>query len=489
MNKRRKILTLVGLVVFGLIIFFHYCDSLFHRGQFKIGVSGAWHGGRYHEGAILMDVNVRDYGAIGNDIHDDTLAFRNALNAIRATGGTCTVPAGTYNIAASGIMGVSGNAAVTSNMHLVGDAQLVSKLHVHTAATGHLIRCGGEKFSVENLTIDMSNLDALTNVWPIAVTPIINYNVSMGWKIKNCRLINVGLGAIVVYASRNWTVDGCYVLCNNPSAHPIRKGILMTPSGPGHLSPTYGTITNNVLDGCPIGGGTSYTIWKNNHVYRNGWGAGIYTTFDGGRSVDDIFIANSCEFGNEGIDDSQNGRFFQTAGFELVSARSLILHNVANSNKGHGIVLFGPDNVMAFNRTMNNGTPTVHSSGIVVNGSTLTNLRSLNASRSIILGNISFDTRVAAGKTQDYGIWVARDWIRNVSVIANNFHGNAIGEGLYQNVQPNVSVLVGRDLFRHLPTPKQREMTRSLLDSSMNLTNNDYLVLNQLLTGSSLPTP
>ena len=40
--------------------------------------------------------NVRDYGAVGNGIHDDTSAIQAAINSLPSTGGTVFVPAGTY---------------------------------------------------------------------------------------------------------------------------------------------------------------------------------------------------------------------------------------------------------------------------------------------------------------------------------------------------------------------------------------------------------
>ena len=52
MNKKRKLLTVLALAVFGAIIFFHYCDPWFHQGQLEFGAGGAWHGGRYHAGSI-----------------------------------------------------------------------------------------------------------------------------------------------------------------------------------------------------------------------------------------------------------------------------------------------------------------------------------------------------------------------------------------------------------------------------------------------------
>lgn len=43
-------------------------------------------------------LSVRNYGALGDGIHDDTAAFQAAINALPAAGGTVDVPAGTYVI-------------------------------------------------------------------------------------------------------------------------------------------------------------------------------------------------------------------------------------------------------------------------------------------------------------------------------------------------------------------------------------------------------
>jgi polygalacturonase len=43
-------------------------------------------------------LNVRNYGAFGDGIHDDTAAIQRAINALPSTGGTVVIPAGTYMI-------------------------------------------------------------------------------------------------------------------------------------------------------------------------------------------------------------------------------------------------------------------------------------------------------------------------------------------------------------------------------------------------------
>jgi hypothetical protein len=47
-------------------------------------------------GSIVL--NVMNYGAFGNGVHDDTAAFQAAVKALPSTGGTVFVPAGTYMI-------------------------------------------------------------------------------------------------------------------------------------------------------------------------------------------------------------------------------------------------------------------------------------------------------------------------------------------------------------------------------------------------------
>lgn len=42
--------------------------------------------------------NIRDYGALGNGSHDDTIAFQNAIDSLPSDGGTVIVPAGSYLI-------------------------------------------------------------------------------------------------------------------------------------------------------------------------------------------------------------------------------------------------------------------------------------------------------------------------------------------------------------------------------------------------------
>lgn len=67
--------------------------------------------------------NVRDYGAAGDGVNDDTAAFQAAINSLPDSGGTVEVPAGTYKLDA--IVSVK----LRSYMHLKlsSDAKLVAR--------------------------------------------------------------------------------------------------------------------------------------------------------------------------------------------------------------------------------------------------------------------------------------------------------------------------------------------------------------------------
>ena len=65
-------------------------------------------------------VNVKDYGATGDGVTNDTAAFNKALASLAtAAGGRCLVPKGTYLISAVTNPAIASH--VSSNVHLVGE--------------------------------------------------------------------------------------------------------------------------------------------------------------------------------------------------------------------------------------------------------------------------------------------------------------------------------------------------------------------------------
>jgi Right handed beta helix region len=72
--------------------------------------------------ASAASINVRDKGAKGDGVHDDTQAFQAAIDALPGSGGTVVVPSGNYMIDASRAINLRSNML----LQMASDAQLTA---------------------------------------------------------------------------------------------------------------------------------------------------------------------------------------------------------------------------------------------------------------------------------------------------------------------------------------------------------------------------
>lgn len=108
-----------------------------------------------------MIFNVKDYGAIGDGVADDTAAIQAAINAASAAGGgQVYAPEGTY-IVSAGEEPSDGCLMLKSNVYLYGDGMGLTNIKVadgsDTKITGVIRSAYGEEthdFGISNLTID-----------------------------------------------------------------------------------------------------------------------------------------------------------------------------------------------------------------------------------------------------------------------------------------------------------------------------------------------
>ena len=460
-----------------------------------------------------MDVNVRDYGAVGDDATDDTLAFRNALNAIRATGGTCFVPPGVYKIAPTGITGSNNIAALTEGMHLMGmdgptppspDIPEVlptelqppaAFLSLHDPPTQDMVRGRDNNWSIEKMGFIWRNFYGSQSAIPVRALAL---GGGKGWKIDKCWFLAVGRAAISCTGAY-FTISDCYVFNQTTIAlgdgH-TPEGVVTTTSQ-NNTFPHHGKFIHNVIDGC-----AGFSTLGNNHLFKHNtvtnmsFASGFFeagTELNASQNRDNIYIGNTANFGKEGPDNYTHQAWTQARGFEIWTPYTLMFRNTATDNCGTGFALGCKSSVIAFNRAIDNGkdigNPShVHDDGFSSTGLSRSGAQFVNNSNTMYLGNTAIDTRPAGTKTQRYGIHVHTDRVRCLSVVGNNFHGNEIDEGIYLNNQPNVTVDKGRDMFRNTLDEKQRNMIRALLDADQyDLTDGQYVTLNQLLTGSTNP--
>ena len=78
-------------------------------------------------------VSVKNHGAYGDGVHDDTAAFQKAINALPSTGGTVTVPAGTY------IIDPTVNVRLRSKMRLQMDPNVILKAKSNAAERAYVL--------------------------------------------------------------------------------------------------------------------------------------------------------------------------------------------------------------------------------------------------------------------------------------------------------------------------------------------------------------
>ena len=336
-------------------------------------------------------VSVKTFGAVGDGVTNDTAAFSEALAACAADGGTCLVPEGTYLISASGISTERNKPSVVSGVHLKG-AGRASILKVAGMPTNHLLRCDGDKWSVENLTFDMGDYTP-PKAGFAAITGRGN-----NWRVANCAIVKSGKWAIQAYGGSNWSIEGNYINRTVPGAMPPTGGILVTAQN-GVWS-SHGRVSDNVCEGVGISFSGTDGIIARNRVNRSGSGSGIFVQGSPSTRSPKI-IGNICTGGSSGYDGALGGRWASVTGFEIWAPESVICDNVAHDNDAGGIAVGGQNSIVIANTAYNNGRGRAGFGGFVAR---VNPNRGASASHSIFIGNSAYDSRYPThNATQDYG--------------------------------------------------------------------------------------
>jgi parallel beta-helix repeat protein len=352
-------------------------------------------------------VNVKTFGAVGNGVTNDTEAFSAALKSVAdAGGGTCLVPKGTYLISASGITRVH-IAAVSSNVHLVGEGSRESVLKVNAMPTNHLLRCDGDKWSVENLTFDMGDY----------TPPKIGFAAIVcrgnNWRVAKCAIVKSGKWGIQAYGGSNWSIEGNYINRTVPGAMPPTGAILVTAQN--GVWPIRGRVTDNVCEGVGISFSGTDGVVARNRVNRSGSGSGIFV--QGAPSTHAATITgNICSEGSSGYDAAQAGKWWSVNGFEVWAPDSVICNNIAHDNDGGGFAIGGQNSIVIGNKAYNNGRGHHGYAGF---NARINLAKGTSASHSIFIGNSSYD--------QDYGYKEQGSGLSDIKQIGNDYNRNRIG--------------------------------------------------------------
>lgn len=273
-------------------------------------------------------VNIKDYGAVGDGVTDDTLAVQ---RAITNSTGAVYIPAGTYLIT-----GVT----LTTGKQLIGENRATSILKLKTALSGNgmINAVYADNIVVENLTIDGGSLVGTKNA-------LINFFGCNYARIENNTFINVdqfavGCNSMQYYIIRSnvflmtqlvgaW-IDASTVIPG--SGGPISTtGLVGTISAPGGVGGVQAAFTYST-DGTGAVIASSILFSTNGRGYLTNPTASFpavpgssCTARYGGAQVVAITCANTTVVG-EGIEISHN--YIEGAGTNFAIRNSNIFGNI-----------------------------------------------------------------------------------------------------------------------------------------------------------------
>ena len=366
-------------------------------------------------------VNVKELGAAGDGVTNDTGVFNKALAICAVHGGTCLVPKGTYLISASGI-----TSPVRSGVHLMGEGRGVSILKIAGMPSHPFLICNGNNWSVQHLTFDMQGYVPSSNLTCL-------HCLGDNWRVANCSIIGIGRFGITYGAGTNWWIEGNFISATAPTVtnHAIQG------FGESGLS-QYGHIIHNVIYGGPVILAGQDLVVSGNQVNGSRGGTGIGS--EARLHTKRLNITNNICTGGRGFDG-----YCWISGMELWAPDGVIANNICYDNDGTGLSVGGKNSVVRANYCFNNGAG-AGGFGIWARWQSAI----YNASGSIFVGNTATDTRYPKSTmTQTYGYFEQRGGLMRIRHMGNNYDGNKGGPTSYNLYgQPNVTEIQGNHAIR-----------------------------------------
>lgn len=189
-------------------------------------------------------INVKDYGARGDGITDDTGSIQNAINAASQQGIPLLFPQGTYDVK---------QLFVPGNTNLVGQGGIIKA----SSDSYSLLVVKGDHVSINGLTMEGSNrtyvgISVLANLNDVKISKTTIQNISQS--LNNPYPTHIPSGIRIYEGTKNIVVDG--VTIKNvfskykwvTGAPPIARGILITPNNDVN-SPSQVVVENSTIDG------------------------------------------------------------------------------------------------------------------------------------------------------------------------------------------------------------------------------------------------
>lgn len=343
---------------------------------------------------LSESVSVKDFGATGDGVTDDTAAIQAAIDA---SAGGVFIPAGTYLI--------SSYITLKSNLRLKGEGAVSTTLKcsggITTAALVGLSGSAVTDCVIEGIAIDGNSSVTSGSLRGIQITNGTR-NIITDCKVEDIRDNGINIAGDTDSVIRNTYINSTGN--GGGSGH----GINVTPTSNG-----TSIVNNRIYDTGSFGirlEGASECLIESNYIVGKTNGAvafadreglepiGITSTCTGVRIID-----NHCELGGDN-------------GISVSGGQAVVANNYVKSAWLHGIALYGPSPVCTGNTCVNNNQSVSvvgTKAGIYIDEST--------GGTAVVTGNTCFDLQ--STKTQEYGLKVSGT-VERLRLANNDFSNN-----------------------------------------------------------------
>jgi polygalacturonase len=263
-------------------------------------------------------INVRTAGAKGNGVHNDTAAFQAAINSLPSTGGTITVPAGTYMIDALRSINMRSHVRLALN----SGAKLVAL--PNSSQRSYMIKA----WKVTNVEItggaivgDRAKHRGTTGEWGMGIDIMGSSKVYVhDLKVSDCWGDGLYIGAIGSGSRAVLSTD--VTVKNVVSNNNRRQGLSFGPVNRVYVfnstfSNTHGTKPEAGIDIEPSTQGAAKNIRIESSKVTGNGGSGIEVQ----RNVTGVVVKSSTIKGNKGFG------VYSNAASNLSITNSLITEN------------------------------------------------------------------------------------------------------------------------------------------------------------------
>lgn len=289
-------------------------------------------------------INVRNVGAQGNGQHDDTSAFQAAINSLPSSGGTITVPAGTYMIDALRSINLRSHV----RLQMSPGAQLVA---IPNSSTRSYVikawRVTDVEISGGAIVGERAMHRGSTGEWGMVIDILASKKVYVhDMKISNCWGDGLYIGAI---GSAGHAVASTDVTVKNVvSTNNRRQGLSFGPVDRVYVvnstfSNTYGTKPEAGIDIEPSVQGTAQNIRIENSTLSGNAGSGLELQ----AHVTGLVVASNTVKGNNGFGVYANGAANAQIASNLITQNGL--DGISVSSASHDMPI--SNNKVTYNST------------------------------------------------------------------------------------------------------------------------------------------